>query len=204
MTKVGIIDYRAGNIRSIVNAFDYIGCDTVLVTEKSTLADVSHVILPGVGAFAFCMDRLVASGLIPALEEWAFVQRKPLLGICVGMQLMASMSRELGQHAGLNWLGGKVLPLGEGGVRVPHVGWNDVSFVEPFGSFAKGAAADFYFDHSYAFFEPDQGVVIGECEHGTRFSAIIRRDNVVAAQFHPEKSQDAGLKFLEGFVEMAA
>jgi imidazole glycerol-phosphate synthase subunit HisH len=204
MTKVGIIDYRAGNIRSIINAFDYIGCDTVLVTDEAGLAEVSHVILPGVGAFAFCMDRLQKSGLIPALEHWAFEQRKPLLGICVGMQLMASMSREQGNHDGLNWLGGKVLPLGEGGVRVPHVGWNDVCFTEEFGGFAVGATADFYFDHSYAFFAPDKGAVVGECEHGVRFSAIVRRENVVAAQFHPEKSQDAGLKFLEGFVEISA
>ncbi|WP_194953339.1 imidazole glycerol phosphate synthase subunit HisH [Sphingopyxis solisilvae] len=204
MTVVGIIDYRAGNIRSIRNAFEHIGCETSLVTDAAQLDGVSHVVLPGVGAFAFCMQRLSESGMLPALEQWALVKHRPLLGICVGMQLMARCGLELGGHEGLNWMGGKVLPLIANGarVRVPHVGWNDVMFDEPFGTFAAGDKADFYFDHSFAFFDPEFGETIGRCTHGQDFAAVVRRGNVVAAQFHPEKSQDAGIRFLQGFLAL--
>lgn len=204
MTVVGIIDYRAGNIRSIRNAFEHIGCETRLVTDAAELDGISHVVLPGVGAFAFCMQRLSESGMLPALERWALVEHRPLLGICVGMQLMARRGLELGDHEGLNWMGGKVLPLVANGarVRVPHVGWNDVTFAEPFGAFTAGSKADFYFDHSFAFFDPEFGETIGRCTHGQDFAAVVRRGNVVAAQFHPEKSQDAGIRFLEGFLAL--
>lgn len=205
MAVLGIIDYRAGNIRSIRNAFEHIGCDSRLVATAADLDGVSHLILPGVGAFAFCMQRLAESGLLPALEQWALVDQRPLLGICVGMQLMARHGYELGEHDGLNWMGGKVQPLIANGarVRVPHVGWNDVTFDEPFGGFAAGSKADFYFDHSFAFFDPEFGDTIGRCSHGQDFAAVVRRGNIVAAQFHPEKSQDAGIRFLESFLAIA-
>lgn len=206
MAVVGIVEYGAGNIRSIQNAFEHIGCRTNLVSTEEDLAGVSHLILPGVGAFAFCFHQLEASGMIPALEQWGLVDQRPLLGICVGMQLMARRGLELGDHQGLNWMGGTVLPLPADGsrVRVPHVGWNDVTFNQPFGKFDAGSKADFYFDHSFAFFDPEMGDVIGRCTHGLDFAAVVRRGNVVAAQFHPEKSQDAGIKFLESFLELDA
>lgn len=204
MATVGIVEYGAGNIRSIQNAFEHIGCRTSLVSTEKDLDGVSHLVLPGVGAFAFCFDRLAQSGLIPVLERWGLVDQRPLLGICVGMQLMARQSLELGEHDGLNWMGGSVLPLSTNGgrVRVPHVGWNDVSFDQPFGNFDAGSRADFYFDHSYAFIGPEYGDVVGRCTHGQDFAAVVRRGNVVAAQFHPEKSQDAGLTFLASFLAL--
>lgn len=206
MAVVGIIDYRAGNIRSIGNVFDHMGCASRLVSDEADFEGLTHVVLPGVGAFAFCMQRLSESGLLPALERWALVDHRPLLGICVGMQLLARRGFELGEHEGLDWIGGKVLPLTANGarVRVPHVGWNDVTFEEDFGGYAKGSKADFYFDHSFAYFDPERGNTVGRCVHGQVFSAIVRRGNIVATQFHPEKSQDAGIRFLEGFLELGS
>lgn len=203
--RLGIIDYQAGNIRSIESAFETIGVRVDLIRHAGGIESCTHIVLPGVGAFGHCMAKLRASGLVERLEEWALVESRPLLGICVGMQLMANKGMEMGEHQGLGWLGGKVMPLEPRPpvVRVPHVGWNEVRFTEDFGGFKVGDAPDFYFDHSFAYFDPSLGVTIGEGHHGVSFSAIIRRGNLVAAQFHPEKSQEAGLKFLRGFVELA-
>ena len=133
---VGIIDYDSGNIRSVINAVESVGSKTSLVDNPEQLSGCTHLILPGVGAFGFCADQLRASGMLPALENCVFKEGKPLLGICVGMQLMADLSEEQGLHDGLSWIGGSVKKLGkclESNVRVPHVGWNDVVFKENFG-----------------------------------------------------------------------
>lgn len=200
---VGIVDYQAGNIHSIQSAFDHLGARTRTVKRADDLDGLSHILLPGVGAFGYCAERLAASGLTPALHGAVFARRVPMLGICVGMQLLADQGEEMGGHAGLGWIGGTVraLPLAPG-VRVPHVGWNDVRFEEDFGDFAAGSSADFYFDHSFAYHGPVYGRTLGSCEHGIRFAAMLRRDNLVAAQFHPEKSQQAGMRFLRGFLAM--
>lgn len=199
--SVGIVDYQAGNIQSVENALAYLGARTLRVRAAGDLAACSHVVLPGVGAFGFCAQQLRASGLVEPLHRWAMEERRPLLGICVGMQLLAGGSEESPDVAGLDWIGGAVRLLPPAtGVRVPHVGWNEVEFEQGFGDFAAGASADFYFDHSYAYHEPRDGATVGACSHGARFSAIVRRENITAAQFHPEKSQGSGMRFLGGFL----
>lgn len=198
---VGIVDYQAGNIQSIENAFAHLGARTVRVQTEETLSSCTHLVLPGVGAFGFCAERLRASGLVASLERWAFTERRPLLGICVGMQLLADGSDESPGVPGMSWIGGSVRRLPSAlGIRVPHVGWNAVEFERPYGEFVVGSTADFYFDHSYAFHQPSQGDTVGECSHGVSFCAVVRRDNIVAAQFHPEKSQSAGARFLAAFL----
>lgn len=202
---VGLIDYEAGNVRSIENALDHLGARVSRVREAGDLDGKTHLLLPGVGAFGHCADKLRATGLVPDLERWAIQENRPLLGICVGMQLLADRGEELGAHEGLGFVGGVVRQLtgNPPHVRVPHVGWNDVTFAEPFGDFKAGETADFYFDHSFAYHDPVHGSVVGSAEHGERFCAVVRRGKLVASQFHPEKSQRAGLRFLKGFLEIA-
>ncbi len=197
---VGIVDYRAGNVRSIANAFDHLGCDVEIVTREADLDGVTHLVLPGVGAFGHCADNLGASGLLPALTRWVHEGRQPLLGICVGMQLLADAGEELGEHLGLGWIRGRVRRLPAAGVRLPHVGWNTVRFVASVAGFAAGESDDFYFDHTYGFFCDDPADVAAECTHGATFAAAVRHENILAVQFHPEKSQEAGLRFLAGFL----
>jgi glutamine amidotransferase len=201
---IGLVDYQAGNVQSIANAIEHLGAQVRKVTRPADLQDVTHLVLPGVGAFGFCAQRLRASGLLESLERWTLVDRRPILGICVGMQLLADTSEELGLQHGLGWGGGSVQALKppSPAFRVPHVGWNTVSFDEPFGEFQRGDAADFYFDHSFAYQAPTHAHRIASCTHGQTFCAVIRRQNLVAAQFHPEKSQTAGMRFLRGFLEM--
>jgi glutamine amidotransferase len=203
--RIGIIDYGSGNIRSVANAVEAAGATVELVREARHVERCTHVILPGVGAFGFCADRLRASGLLPALGQFALEEMKPLLGICVGMQLMADFSEELGRHAGLGWVGGSVRALersADCGIRVPHVGWNDVVFKHAFGLFRAGEVVDFYFDHAFAFSNVELRRQLATCNHGRTFSAMIRNSNIVAAQFHPEKSQTAGMRLLKSFIAM--
>jgi glutamine amidotransferase len=200
---VGIVDYGSGNIRSVINAVESAGASAQLVQRPEDSGKCSHLILPGVGAFGFCADRLRASGLLPALERWALQDSKPLLGICVGMQLMADFSDELGRHDGLGWIGGSVNALARGddaAIRIPHVGWNEVVFRQAFGLFKSGESVDFYFDHSFAYHEPVRGEELATCHHGSAFSAIVHRANILAVQFHPEKSQAAGMRLLKSFL----
>lgn len=201
---IGIVDYQAGNIRSIANAFEHQGVRVVYVRSQTDLQGVSHVVLPGVGAFGHCADMLRKSDLTPAVEYCAFTLKKPTLGICVGMQLLADSSDEMGLQQGLGWIGGEVrrLQAVDPKVRIPHVGWNTAVFSRPFGSFCAGEGADFYFDHSFAYRQPRLGEPVAVCTHGEQFCAVVARDNIVAAQFHPEKSQGAGMRFLKAFLEM--
>lgn len=204
-TSVGIIDYQAGNVRSLLNAFESLGVDVCMVAVPDELTAKTHLVLPGVGAFGYCAEKLAESGMLDSLNHWVLVDKKPLLGICVGMQLLADFSEEHGMHQGLGWIGGQVLGLQPEypDVRVPHVGWNTVEFQAEFGRFRAGDRADFYFDHSFAYRNTPSGVELAYCMHGIPFTAIVRKGNLLAAQFHPEKSQDAGKKFLKGFLDVA-
>ncbi|HTU12667.1 MAG TPA: imidazole glycerol phosphate synthase subunit HisH [Allosphingosinicella sp.] len=198
---VGIVDYKAGNVRSIENAIEHLGARIGNIRAPEDIEGFTHIVLPGVGAFGHCTEKLRATGLIPSLVEAVCAGGKPLLGICVGMQLLADFGEELGGHEGLGWIGGQVRALtASPGVRVPHVGWNEVTFQEEFGDFRVGDRADFYFDHSFAYHDPRDGRVIGSCDHGGRFAAIVGRGSITACQFHPEKSQTAGLRFVSNFL----
>lgn len=205
-TCVGVVDYQAGNLRSIVNALEHLGAGVQRVSDADDMQLCTHLLLPGVGAFGFCAQQLRTSGLLPALKEWALDLQRPLLGICVGMQLLAETSDELGEQQGIGWAGGRVRRLQplDAAIRVPHVGWNNVRFDEAFGEFEASAEADFYFDHSYAYRMPTIARRVAACTHGETFSAVIRRGQLVAAQFHPEKSQTAGMRFLRSFLAMRA
>lgn len=199
-----VIDYGMGNVRSVVKAFDHIGYDAIVSDKKKDLEEATHLILPGVGAFGSAMEQLRKRNLIPIMEQEVLARKKPFLGICLGMQLLAEKSYELGEHRGLGWIAGEVkkLPVEPIGLKVPHVGWNDVEFTRKTALFEKVKTnSAFYFVHSFALFPKDPNVTIGICNYGVPFCAAIERENILATQFHPEKSQKDGLKILENFAE---
>jgi glutamine amidotransferase len=180
-----------------------VDADVVLVEEPAGLARCGRIVLPGVGAFGDGMRRLDEGGWIPALERAVRVEGRPVLGICLGMQLLAERGLEGGERAGLGWISGSVEPMhsDDPAVRIPHIGWNDVRPAPGSRLFAGlGEQPTFYFVHGYALRAPEASVA-GWAHHGEGFPAAIEQDGIWATQFHPEKSQKAGLAVLRNFVQ---
>ncbi len=200
MTDIAIIDYGVGNLRSIEKAFAATGNHAVISGEMPTLREAKALVLPGVGAFSACMKALVDFDFDRIVIERAR-QGVPLLGICVGMQMLFEESEEFGTASGLGLLRGRVRRF-DGDLRVPHVGWNQVDQRDTHPLF-EGImdTSFFYFVHSY-FCEPGESeIVIGETDYGARYASVVARDNVCGVQFHPEKSQAAGLRLLGNFAK---
>ncbi|MFV0625601.1 imidazole glycerol phosphate synthase subunit HisH [Sphingomonas sp. ac-8] len=194
---LALIDYGAGNLHSVANALKAAGVANMAITaDADAVRRADRIVLPGVGAFRACIDGLAAvPGMIEAMEERALRGGVPFLGVCVGMQLMATQGEEFGTHAGLGWLPGTVRKLEAGPhARVPHMGWNDVV---PTGDHPIVQPGEAYFLHSYAF-EGDG--VVATTTHGQPVTAAIGRDNLLGVQFHPEKSQRYGIALLERFL----
>lgn len=193
---VALIDYGAGNLHSVHNALKAAGASDIAVTaDPDIVATADRIVLPGVGAFGACASGLRAiPGMVEALDRRVLREAVPFLGVCVGMQLLAKTGEELGTHAGLGWLSGTVRQLPANGVRVPHMGWNDVVPVAPHPLIEPGEA---YFLHSFAY---SGEAVLATTEHGGPVTAAIGRDNFAGVQFHPEKSQRYGLALLERFL----
>lgn len=195
-----LIDYGAGNLRSVANALRAAGGEHVVVTaDPDVVRAADRIVLPGVGAFRACVEALRGvPGLIEAMTERVHVGGAPFLGICVGMQLLATRGIEFGVTDGLDWIGGEVrrIDVTDPAIKVPHMGWNDVA-PRGAGLIAPGEA---YFLHSYHFV-PDQGSdVAAITDHGGGLVAAVARDTVLGVQFHPEKSQDYGLSLLAAFL----
>lgn len=193
---VALIDYGAGNLHSVHNALKAAGASRIEITaDPDTVRTADRIVLPGVGAFGAAMRALrAAPGLVEALEDTALAQARPFLGVCVGMQLMARTGEEHGDTAGLGWLPGTVRAIPAGAVKVPHMGWNDVTPTSPHPLIEAGEA---YFLHSYAY--AGEGV-LATTDHGGPVVAAIGRDTMIGVQFHPEKSQRYGLALLERFL----
>lgn len=200
--RIALVDYGAGNLRSVENALRAAGAERVDVTsDPATVRAADRIVLPGVGAFAACMAALSAvPGMIDAMEEAAVAGARPFLGICVGMQLLATEGEEYGVHPGLGWIGGTVrlLAPSDPALKVPHMGWNDVVPDRAHSLIAPGEA---YFLHSYAFDVADPAQRLAATDHGGPITAAVGRDNIIGVQFHPEKSQSYGLAFLSRFLE---
>jgi imidazole glycerol-phosphate synthase subunit HisH len=200
---VAIVDYGMGNIRSVQNAIEHLGGNSVLVADPIELLGYDKIILPGVGAFSQAISSLRETGLASALNErrdsGAYI-----LGICLGMQLMCAESEEDGIHQGLNWFPAKVTHFpADSGLSVPHMGWNGVDFSRDDQIFAKlESGSDAYFVHSYRVECSDPMNVIATTDYGIRFDSIIRRGNVRGIQFHPEKSQGFGLSIIRNYMEL--
>lgn len=205
MQKVGIINYGMGNLRSVANACRHLGATVHWVEQPTDLDNCSHLILPGVGAFGDGMRNLVERNLVAALRTAVMERGRPFLGICLGMQLIAARGTEFGDHVGLGWIPGTVVKLTNTeqveGFRLPHIGWNDVA-LRPDTPLAQRFAKPpcFYFVHSFVLKPDDPNHVVGWSTHGERFPAILQRHNILATQFHPEKSQHDGLTLLRYFL----
>ncbi|MBD2002371.1 MULTISPECIES: imidazole glycerol phosphate synthase subunit HisH [Cyanophyceae] len=204
---IAIIDYGMGNLRSVANALSYINCPGFITNNPEDLSQANHIILPGVGAFGDAMENLQSRGWVKALEAEVREKGKPFLGICLGMQLLATTGTEHGVHKGLDWIPGTVVRLqssNAGNIRIPHIGWNDVNFTKPNKLFAGlNDSQIFYFVHSYVLVPNNQGVISGISHYGAEFVSSIELGNIYATQFHPEKSQKVGLEVLKNFVNLS-
>ncbi len=203
---ITIVDYGLGNVRAIANIYNRLEIPATLARTSDELAGASHVVLPGVGAFDWAMARLEASGMRAMLDDLVQVQRRPALGICVGMQMMAGASDE-GQARGLGWFDARVKLFDDskftGRTHLPHMGWNDVEPVSADGLLSDlGADARFYFLHSYYFAPNDPADVLATTVYGERFACAVRRGNVHGVQFHPEKSHGWGIQLLKNFAAL--
>lgn len=215
MGLIAIINYGSGNLKSVYNALKNIkGKNTIVVTSSAKeIKKCSHIILPGVGSFESCIKGLKKSSLLKIIEEKVIELKTPFLGICVGMQMLANKGYENGEFKGLGWIKGsvkKILPKDKN-LKIPHMGWNDLIFEKntPFTENLKKKIKkygnlknlDAYFVHSYNFFLDDNLDMILSTEYGQKITAMVMKNNILGTQFHPEKSHDFGLIFLETFIE---
>lgn len=198
---IAIMDYGIGNLRSVQKAFQKVGAEAVVTDERETIESARAVVLPGVGAFGDAMTNLRSQGLVETIER-VVEQGTPLFGICLGLQLFFEESEEMGRHRGLGFFPGRVRRF-DVGLKVPHIGWNQVHIHRQsplLDNLADGSYV--YFVHSY-YVEPiEDDVILTTTDYGLDFASIVGRDNVFGIQFHPEKSQDVGLRILGNFVAM--
>ncbi len=205
---IAIIDYDMGNLRSVAKAFEKVGATATVTRDPKVMNDASHIVLPGVGAFKDCMRNLEAYGLIDPIAK-AVASGKPFLGICLGLQLLFDESSEFGVHKGLGLIPGKVVRFPSSKdeacveLKVPHMGWNEVKKAKE-SPLLEGIdeGTYFYFVHSYYATPEDAAVTLTKTGYGVEFTSSIAKDNVFACQFHPEKSQKAGLQVLKNFSSM--
>ena len=197
---IAIVDYGAGNLFSVQNALAYLNITCCTTDDPAVLEICDGVILPGVGAFPAAMHRLHASGLVSIICEQA--QKKPLLGICLGMQMLFERSYEFEETQGLGLIPGQVRLINSGGLKIPHMGWNDLTVLHPCALTEHSKNGEYvYFVHSYCVHTPDENV---SCytEYGERIPALVHRGFVYGAQFHPEKSGEVGLAMLKNFARL--
>ena len=207
---IAIIDYECGNLHSALKSIELakdkssVSGDVVITNDPDTILKSDRIVLPGVGAFSACNEKFNnIGGLREAIEEKVFKLSTPILGICVGLQLMADKSFEDGEHIGLGWIPGevRVLSPNDKELKIPHIGWNNVLVKREKSFLSNISGADFYFVHSYCFQAKESENIIAETEYGIPFASILSNGNIIGTQFHPEKSQGIGVQFLQNFME---
>jgi glutamine amidotransferase len=203
---IGVLDYGMGNLSSVTNALEYLGIENVIINDEAGFDNVSHLIIPGVGSFGKAMENMAARNFISQIHNFN-KKELPILGICLGMQLLAEIGTEPTECSGLGIIKGRVEYLPSQCIRVPHVGWNGIEVINdhPILEDVK-RSVDFYFVHSYRFVTAKQSNIIAETNYGVEFPTIVSNDqgNVVGIQFHPEKSQKQGLQILTNFSKLNA
>ncbi len=201
--KLVIVDYGAGNLHSVARAVTHAGTRPLITSNPAYLTDAEALIVPGVGAAADTMANLRRSGFVEPIRDY-IASGRPFLGVCMGLQALFDVSEEGGEHECLGILPGRVVRLPDG-QKVPHMGWNNVTIVRPHPIFEDiPDGSYFYFVHSYYPQPDDPGIIIGQTRYGTIFPSVVARDNVVATQFHPEKSGAMGLRMYQNFLLIAA
>ena len=199
---IAVINYGLGNLHSVQKAISFVGGNALVTSDTETILQADKVVLPGVGAFADGMKGLETHGLSGVVQK-AAEMGKPLLGICLGMQLLFEESDEQGSHQGLGLLVGKVVRFQQTGIKVPQIGWNqlDLARSSPIIEGMQGGEY-FYFNHSYYCVPAEAEDILTMTEYGLRFASAVEQDNIYGVQFHPEKSQKTGLRILKNFVEL--
>ena len=209
MKKITIVDYGSGNVLSAQKSFIKLAKDNnievdVLISKKlNDVKNSTHIVLQAQGAFSTCMNGLKKTdGLIDELSEFALIKKKPFLGICVGMQMLANISEENGDHEGLGWIDGQIKLLPEDNLKLPHMGWNLVMPTNTKYNNLISTKNDYYFVHSYYFDCANKDNILAETKYGTNFASIVGKENIYGVQFHPEKSSSQGLNLLKEFIRV--
>ena len=199
MTKVCLLDYGSGNIRSIYNLIKFLGYNCQISNNDQVIKNSSHIILPGVGAYEAAMKKIKNKISIKNLENEIFIKKKFFLGICVGMQILSEKSSEFGNSQGLGWIKGEVKKIKS--KILPHIGWNEI-IIKKNSQIINNIdnKTDFYFVNSYHFDVEDNKLIIAKTKYGESFCSILQKGNIFGAQFHPEKSQESGKTFIKNFL----
>ena len=207
--KIAIIDYGLGNVLSAQQSFNKVikennlNASTTITKDPNLIDSSTHVVLPGQGAFKSCMSGLKkVSGMVDSLEKFALKNKKPFLGICVGMQLLAIDSEENGNHPGLGWIKGHIKKMPTKKLKMPHMGWNEVIPKRKTKSRLDFKKSDYYFVHSYYFECDDEKNILAYTNYGINFASIVFKENIYGVQFHPEKSSDQGLGLIKSFISL--
>ena len=202
MIKVCILDYGSGNVKSVFNVINHLGYNVEISNSLTAIKNSTHLILPGVGSYVSAMEKIKKNIPLDCLENSVFVDGKPFLGICVGMQVLSEFGNEFERSNGLGWIDGSVNKLKSNKLPLPHVGWNNID-LKIKKSLTDGLKdnKDFYFVHSYIFEASNPKNVIATTFYGNNFASIINKDNIYGVQFHPEKSQRAGQLILKNFIQ---
>ncbi len=200
---IAIIDYGIGNLHSVLNAFKTLGFDAKVTSDRDEILNADKVVLPGVGAFGDAIDTFRARGFVPVIEE-VVKKGTPLLGICVGMQMLFDYSYEFGVHKGLGLLKGNIVKFSNTSLKIPQIGWNNIEIVQKNNPLFKGIEDNsyVYFVHSYYLDAADPSCIAAYATYGVRYGASVHLGNIYATQFHPEKSGEVGLKILKNFGEL--
>ncbi len=204
--RVALVDYDSGNLHSAEKAFALIGrevgAEVIVTSDPDAVARADRIVLPGDGAFPACKAALEAvPGMVDALREAVLTRAAPFMGICVGMQMLAEIGHEYRDTPGLGWIGGQIDAIDAPGLKVPHMGWNDLAVLRPHPVLEGIASGDHaYFVHSWQFRVTDPAHLLARADYGGPVTAVVGRDNIVGTQFHPEKSQDVGLRIIGNFL----